>query len=208
VGEAIDILLRHEPASMETRWLDENGEVKIEKQLPHPVKGTPAKLSAEHENRYRLFVFGVNRNRLEQAAKEMEIELNFVNDIKEANLFVTSKQYYRRKPQRIRDAEAASLPIYVLKNNTPGQVRQLIRSIHPGFEEDEEPVSPMGSYGNAIHEAEDAVHQIRDGAGSIELNPQSAYIRRLQHLIAERHDLASKSQGKDPNRRVVIYKEA
>jgi len=41
----------------------------------------------------------------------------------------------------------------------------------------------------------------------VELSPQSAYIRRLQHLIAERNNLLSKSSGKDPNRRVRIYKE-
>ncbi|MDP3880097.1 MAG: R3H domain-containing nucleic acid-binding protein, partial [Dehalococcoidales bacterium] len=37
-------------------------------------------------------------------------------------------------------------------------------------------------------------------------SPQSAYIRRLQHLIAERNELASRSSGKEPLRRVRIYK--
>jgi predicted RNA-binding protein Jag len=41
----------------------------------------------------------------------------------------------------------------------------------------------------------------------VELSPQSSYIRRLQHLIAQRNDLASHSFGRDPNRRVRIYKE-
>ena len=42
---------------------------------------------------------------------------------------------------------------------------------------------------------------------SVELSPQSSYIRRLQHLIAERSDLSSHSLGRDPERRVKIYKE-
>jgi predicted RNA-binding protein Jag len=41
----------------------------------------------------------------------------------------------------------------------------------------------------------------------MELSPQSAYIRRLQHLIAERNALASHSIGQEPLRRVKIYKE-
>ncbi|GAH67453.1 unnamed protein product, partial [marine sediment metagenome] len=47
----------------------------------------------------------------------------------------------------------------------------------------------------------------KEGEGAVELSPQSAYIRRLQHLIAERNHLTSQSAGKDPHRRVRIYKE-
>jgi predicted RNA-binding protein Jag len=55
-------------------------------------------------------------------------------------------------------------------------------------------------------EAEEAVEQVKDGQEAVELSPQSAYIRRLQHLIAERNKLSSQSTGKDPHRRVRIYK--
>jgi len=41
----------------------------------------------------------------------------------------------------------------------------------------------------------------------VELSPQSAYIRRLQHQLAEKHNLSSASQGREPNRRVKIYKD-
>ncbi len=205
VEQAIDTLLRGEPSTLEIRWQDENGEVKMEKQAPHPA--TEAIRKKTRESVYRLFLFGVNRNRIEQMADEMGLEVNIVNGIGDANLFITSKQYYRRKPQKLRDAENANLPIYVLKNNTPGQIRQLLHSIYPGESEKTPRGESLNSFGGALHEAEDAVHQISNGAGSIELSPQSAYIRRLQHLIAERYDLPSKSTGKDPNRRVVIYRE-
>ncbi|MCJ7605197.1 MAG: AAA family ATPase, partial [Dehalococcoidales bacterium] len=36
VGEAVDCLLRGEPCPTEIRWCDENGEIRIEKQTPHP----------------------------------------------------------------------------------------------------------------------------------------------------------------------------
>jgi predicted RNA-binding protein Jag len=51
------------------------------------------------------------------------------------------------------------------------------------------------------------VERVKDGADAIELSPQSAYIRRLQHLIAQRSDLRSKSFGDEPERRVRIYRE-
>ena len=70
------------------------------------------------------------------------------------------------------------------------------------------PLEKVSSLKLALGEAEEAVEHIRNGQeATVELSPQSAYIRRLQHLIAERHSLSSHSLGKDPNRRVKIYKE-
>jgi stage III sporulation protein SpoIIIAA len=199
---AVDCLLRGEPCPTEIRRCDENGEIKIDKQTTDHE--TEKIVDKTRGNNYHLFLFGVNRVRIEQMADEMGLDINIVNDVNEANLFITSKQYYRRKPQRLRDAENFNLPIYVLKNNTPGQIKQLLRYIYPDESSSDKSIGP---YGGAIHEAEDAVHQIIDGAPEVELSPQSAYIRRLQHLIAERHELSSRSEGKDPNRRVVFFKE-
>jgi len=125
-----------------------------------------------------------------------------VSNLKNASLFITSKNYYRRKPQKVRDAEAANLPIYVLRSNTPLQIRQLLRTV---YRPADSPDSPDYT-SSALSEAEEAVEQIKNGQEAVELSPQSAYIRRLQHLIAERSDLASHSLGKDPTRRVRVYK--
>ena len=59
----------------------------------------------------------------------------------------------------------------------------------------------------ALKEAEEAADKVMEKQQSVELSPQSAYIRRLQHLIAERNNLLSKSSGKDPDRRVMIFRE-
>ena len=203
VGEAVDDILRGQPTATEIRWLDEPGEVRIAKEVPTTItkKSTKGKPLARGNNQHKLCLFGINRGRLEQMAKEMRLSLNIVNNLSDANLFITSKSYYRRKPQKVRDAEAANLPIYVLKSNTPPQIRQLLNDIYPKYSTDK-----ADSLKLALSEAEEAVNQVKNGQESIELSPQSAYIRRLQHLIAERNDLASQSLGKDPNRRVRIYK--
>jgi predicted RNA-binding protein Jag len=60
---------------------------------------------------------------------------------------------------------------------------------------------------SALHEAEEAIEQIKGGESAVELSPRSNYIRRLQHLLAERNNMASESTGKEPNRRVRIFKE-
>jgi len=199
VGEAVDAILRGQLTATEIRWLDDTGEVRIEKAEPTNIgKKAPIKRVVKEGELRKLYLFGVNRLRLEQIANEIPLSLNIVNNLSDANLFITSKSYYRRKPQKIRDAETANIPIYVLKSNTSPQIRQLLNIIYPSNGTD--------SLKIALREAEEAVIKVKSGHEAIELSPQSAYIRRLQHLIAERNDLSSQSLGKDPNRRVRIYK--
>jgi hypothetical protein len=198
VGEAVDSILRGQPIEAEIRRLDIDGGVKVEK--PAPVKkGKEKRLD---DGRQRLYLFGVNKTKVEQTAKEMNMVIDVVENPRDASLFVTSKNYYRRKPQKVRDAEAINLPIYVLKSNTPPQVKQMLHSIQPVVGRERQ-----ASFQGALAEAEEAVEQVISGdEGSVELSPKSAYIRRLQHLVAERNALSSQSTGKEPNRRVRIYK--
>ena len=202
VSEAVDAILRGQPLVTEIRWLDEAGEVRVEKETPTTTlnKTTKPKQPAKEDKSPRLYLFGVNRARLEQLVKEQALDLEIVNQIEDANLLVTSKNYYRRKPQKIRDAEAASLPIYVLKSNTPPQIRQLLNTVYPVKNTDK-----AERFQLALAEAQEAASKVKNGEETVELNPQSRYIRRLQHLVAERSNLASQSTGKDPNRRVRIY---
>ena len=203
VGQAVDTFLRGQPTATEIRWLDETGEVRIEKEEPVVTtkKATKGKLLVKENKLPKLYLFGVNRARLEQIARETQLSLDIVNNLNDTNLFITSKNYYRRKPQKVRDAEAANLPIYVLKSNTPPQIRQLLSDIYPRESPDK-----SNSLKLALGEAEEAVTKVKNSQGAVELSPQSAYIRRLQHLIAERNALSSHSLGKEPQRRVRIYR--
>jgi len=200
VSQAVDAILRGQPTATETRWLDETGEIRIEKPVTTMKKAKAKQLTGGDQ--HRLYLFGINRARLEQMAKEMNLSLDIVDNLNDANLFITSKNYYRRKPQKVRDAEMANMPIYVLKSNTPPQIRQMLHNIYPMISPDK-----RDSFQLALAEAEAAAEQVKGGQEEVELSPQSAYIRRLQHLIAERNALSSQSAGKDPNRRVRIYKE-
>ncbi|MFC2005239.1 R3H domain-containing nucleic acid-binding protein [Chloroflexota bacterium] len=208
VGQAVDDTLRGQPLATEIRWLDETGEVKIEKVAPvtTPGKTIRAKQVAEEGTRHRLYLFGVNRGRFEQMSREMPSALEVVDKINDASLFVTSKHHYRRKPQKVKEAEAANLPIYVLRSNTPTQIRQLLNTLYP-VSSSQGTGDRADSFQVALTEAQEAVNLVKNGQGEVDLSPQSAYIRRLQHLIAERNELSSQSAGKDPRRRVRIYKE-
>jgi stage III sporulation protein SpoIIIAA len=202
VSEAVDSILRGHPLETEIRWLDEKGEVQVAKETPASIekKSSGKGKKPREEKQPKLYLFGVNRVRLEQMAKDMQISLDIVNNQNMADILITSKAYYRARPQKIIDAETANVPVYVLKSNTPNQIRLLLNTIYPSNER-RDPVT------SAVEEAQSAVNQVREGEMVIELRPQSAYIRRLQHLVAEQNDLPSESTGKDPNRRVRIFKQ-
>jgi stage III sporulation protein SpoIIIAA len=201
VGEAADALLRNNPAPCEIRWLDEQGEVRTEKTGAEKAKAKEKRGSREGKNP-KLYLFGVNRSRLVQAGRELNLDLDIVDNLHDATMLVTSKNYYRRRPQKVRDAEASHLPVYVLRGNTPAQMRQMLNNLYSLRQDDH-----SDFFKTALQEAEEAVEQVNEGQDAVELSPQGSYIRRLQHLIAQRSDLNSRSFGKEPGRRVKIYKE-
>jgi stage III sporulation protein SpoIIIAA len=202
VAEAVDSILRGYPLKTEIRWLDEKGEVRTASEFPSNVdkKAVARGKKSRNEKQPKIYLFGVNRVRLEQMARDMQISLDIVNNPNAADIFITSKAYYRNRPPKIMDAEAANVPIYVLKSNMPNQIRQLLNTVYPSNNR-RDPVNL------AIEEAQSAIEQVRNGEQVIELRPQSAYIRRLQHLVAEQNGIPSDSAGKDPNRHVRIYKQ-
>ncbi len=57
---------------------------------------------------------------------------------------------------------------------------------------------------SAMTEAEEAIHAVMNNDRPVELMPQRAYIRRLQHELAQRFNLSSQSRGREPQRRVRI----
>lgn len=206
VGEVVDAALRGRPVTMEVRWLDEKGDVQREKEKIFPftpvetvtknrIKDTPP---GEGKS-LKIYPFGISRAKLEQSAKEKKFEVRLVPTLREANLFLISKNYYRRKPPKVRDAESAGLPIYVIKSNTLGEIRQFLDSVYTDDRKGD-------AISLALKEAEEAISQVTKGKDKVELGPQSAYIRRLQHLVAERSQLSSRSLGKEPQRRVEIFR--
>jgi stage III sporulation protein SpoIIIAA len=129
VTEAVDALLHGRPPKAEMRWMEEDGEVKKEA-ITSPLTWE-SKEERQPEKTLRFYLFGANRAQLEQTAREGRRNMRIVADLKQADIFLTTRSYYRRKPQKIRDAEATGIPIYVLKSNNATQMRQCLDAFYP-----------------------------------------------------------------------------
>jgi hypothetical protein len=142
-----------------------------------------------------VFPYGVSRKRLEQAVRELGVPVTVARELDEADAVITLRTYYRRKPPALRDAEAGGTPLFVLKTNTLLQMESMLANLY------ELEANPQEA---ALRETAEAIGLVQESGRSMELAPQNAYVRRLQHQMAEQHNLMSRSRGSEPNRRVQL----
>lgn len=151
----------------------------------------------------RIYPYGVARNRLQQAAKRLSVPAVIANDVGDADILVTLRAYYRKRQRPIIDAENRGMPVYVLRANTINQMQQFLGDI---FNLDQE--SPQETEMEPVlQETQAAIDAVLNGERWVELPPATAYVRRLQHQMARQANLTSHSYGKEPQRRVRIFRE-
>jgi hypothetical protein len=147
----------------------------------------------------RILPQGISRKRLEQAIRDLQLPVQIAREVDEADVVMTLKNEYKQKTPMLREAEDRALPIYVLKANTVPQMQSSLTSIF-SLE-----IDPREA---ALRETEEAIGMVLNNSEPIELSPQNAYIRRLQHQMAERANIVSRSRGREPFRRVRLYPDA
>jgi stage III sporulation protein SpoIIIAA len=236
VAEAVDALLRGYPLPTEIRTRTTDGEIKIEKGIPESslqqssnAKGGFRRMSNGGPRRQRqqqwesssgeaqvisssedgplqtmrIYAYGVARNRLIQAAKRLGVPVLVVKDLGEADVLVTLRNYYRKRQRPIVDAENKGMPIYVLRSNTVNQMQKFLSDLYNISSESNEEQTVE----RALQETQGAINAVLNGERWIELPPAISYVRRLQHEMARQANLTSHSYGKEPNRRVRIFRE-
>jgi stage III sporulation protein SpoIIIAA len=204
VAKAVDAILRGRSLPAEIRYRDEEGRVQIEEAtLPSPsLAEKPIRLPSQPHgvsSTLRVYPYGIGQNRLKQAAQNLHLPVAIVKNLENADVVITLKNYYRKRPQPISKAEQRGVPIYVLRSNTVSQMESCLADI---FELEAEVTDPSAV---AMRETQEAIRKVLSGARVVELSPQSAYVRRQQHQMAREANLISHSRGREPQRRVRIY---
>jgi len=149
-----------------------------------------------------IYPYGVARNRLIQAARRLGVPAVVVANLEEAEVLMTLRTYYRSRQHPIVEAEARSMPIYVLRANTINQMEQSLAELFNLAVE-----SGPSEWDIIAAQTQVAIQNVLNGQRFIDLPPAAAGIRRLQHDMARQAQLISHSYGKDPNRRVRIFRE-
>ena len=179
--------------------------------VPSPM----GEMSAEEESmvsEVRVFLFGVGRDKLEGAMVEAGTPVQIVNELRRADLVLTTKTHYRRGSQLVRIAEANGKPVYVLRKNSLPQLQDFLRSVVGQWNRNGGRAPASGTpqdapnIERAMQEAEEGANRVLEGENTVKLSPQRSHIRRLQHMLGQRYNVASTSQGREPDRAVMFYR--
>ena len=233
VAAVVDRMLRGYPVVAERRYLDDDGRVnyaktpasaalmtdnghragRVESQPSFSVARGRRQTETEESERHtpprpprkatHIMPYGVNKGKLQQAVRSSNAAVELVGDIVSADLLLTTKNFYRRRTKALREAEEQGRPVYVLRKNTTTQIHQFLAALARS-----QPRLASGKeLSSALQEAEEAAARIIDeGDHKAALSPQGAYVRHLQHQLAEERGLASSSTGREPGRHVVLYR--
>jgi hypothetical protein len=167
-----------------------------------PQDQQPYHQEADRETIY-IFPYGVARNRLSQAAKHLGVPIVIEQDSNNAQVVVTLRTHFRKRQRVIVDAENRGTPVYVLRSNTITQMERFLSGLFN--------LTPAGPHAQneeeTMQQTQNAINIVLNGERWVELLPASSYVRRLQHQMARQANLYSYSYGKEPNRRVRIYRE-
>ncbi|RLT35789.1 MAG: AAA family ATPase [Chloroflexi bacterium] len=213
IASTVDALLRGYEAEAEVRTIGTDGQVTAVERVPLAQPRTEESLAPQEAAerprgrrieaarggpQRRILPFGINRGRLEEAIASSRSAAVIVDSIQEADAVLTLRPYYRRRAGPLRDAEARGVPVYVLRNSSVAQIEQSLLGMRgPDGDEDATTI--------ALRETEQAIAAVSyEGEREVELAPQNAYIRRLQHELASRHGVESNSRGREPFRRVTV----
>jgi hypothetical protein len=146
----------------------------------------------------RIYPYGVSRNRLEKAIRDLKVPASISKTWQDSDAVIALKAHFRREPGKLKDAIDHNKSSFVVRSNTQVQIEAVLRQMfHLSAESDE---------ALAIREAEEAAEHVLETSEPVELQPQNAYIRRLQHQLIEELNLVSTSVGTEPYRRIRIHK--
>ena len=196
LAEVVDTALRGPLLTPKIRLRTRDGRVISNVDAPAVVVAeTPAPVSTSKP--LGIFPYGVSRHHVEQSIKDLELPVRVLGNLDGAGAVLTLKNHYRRRPDSLRQAESRGLPIHILKSNSVTQVRDALTRIY-GVDKRDEATT------RALAEASAAIKAVKTTLRPVEISPQNAYLRRLQHQLVSENLLSARSTGKEPQRRLRI----
>jgi stage III sporulation protein SpoIIIAA len=192
VAAVVDALLRHRPREPEMRVRRSDGGVEVQDaETPPPAWGRP------RDEMLRIFPYAIAADRVERAIRRLQVPAVLTDDVASADVVLTIRSVAKKQPKRLRDALGRNAAIHAVASSSAPRIEDALREmfdlsrLHPEQEA-------------ALREAEEAVVGVITRREPVDLSPQGAYVRRLQHQLATAYGLRSQSVGREPFRHVVI----
>jgi stage III sporulation protein SpoIIIAA len=202
----VDAYLRGRSTRPEVRMRKEGGYEVITETAPFRAEEPVKRRRREREEQpaasggrktLRIYPYGVSKDRLMRAINDLQVSATIAKTPKDADVVLTLKAHEKRQPRTVKDLEDSGLEVSIIRSNTVSQMKTFLMAAF-GLEDQKNEEE------SAINEATEAVDKVMTFGKPVELSPQSAHIRRLQHQLIEQHGLGSESRGEVPWRRVIV----
>ncbi len=198
VAATVDRLLRNQPVSPELRVRQADGRIAVERPAPAVAPAPRRREMREPRDRLtRIFPYAIRRERVERAIRVLQVPAAIAESPAEADVVLTLRALAKKQPRRLRDGFPPGARVHALASSSPGKIEQALREV---FSLDQ----PHPDQDEALREAEGAVIEVIAQRHAVELAPRPAYLRRLQHQLADAYGLDSQSVGREPERHVRI----
>jgi stage III sporulation protein SpoIIIAA len=203
VARAVDGELRGYPLKPEIRVRTAGGKIEVKQQATKPMpEPTAAEIDQSVQEKdagpLRIYPFGVNKQVLERGLRSLQLPAVAAITLDGSDLVLTTKAKAREGGKIMLAAKEHNLPVHVIKKNVSSQIVKFLKYyFRIGLVEDSEDV--------ALREVDEAIKTVRQTKKSVDLNPQNAYLRRLQHQRVEEVKMHSESVGEEPTRRLRLY---
>lgn len=227
-AEAVDYILRGWPIKPEIRKVDKTYEFSIpaQTQVPQRVPNVIDQINkldetVEHpeslkfsfsrqkyvedvKNFKKIYLYAVSRSIAEKVIERLDLNAEITRNIEDADIVIAHKNFVKGGAKVLSTAEKDRLQIFYVKTNSMAQIQKVIKHALDITETNEKQTF-YDVTEKALDETKAAIEQILSGdKKDIELKPQSQQIRKLQHELAQQHNLDSTSVGEGENRHLKL----
>jgi len=215
VAQAVDLLLRGQHPPHEVRRRTDEGSVErrqVSGMAPDPwaglatsgalMGGAPIDDDGDEvvtplsgRGLPKVFIYGVSRDRVEQALRELRTSARITKDYREADIIITLRVHEKRFRSKVR-AVGPDVPVYFLRGKSLGHIVGCLKGALA--------IDEVSTEETALEEARAGIERVAQGEPFVELKPQNSYVRKRQHELANAFQVGTRSVGRDPFRRVVL----
>ena len=182
--------------------------------MPDPDAPRPEPSATPPAAALQVFCAGVSDTLAEQAIRSRRLAVQLCHAVEEADAVLAVRQQLGRDPQVRRSAQAAAVPILVIKADTLPQIQRGLERLlqrRGGDDPAAEPGSAAASGSGddelaALEECRLAVEQLVLPQGRpVELLPRSPRVRQLQAELAAHYQVATAEFGSGSQQRLRIF---
>lgn len=205
-ARAVDRLLRNVSADGLRRSSEHGGDnppLSLTAPEPHapppPLASSDSAPVQQQGGPARIFPYGISQDSLGRVIRDLQLNVRIVKQPERASCVIALRA--RVDDARLRRIiEYTGLPLHLVKRNTTSQLRRLLEQVFNAV-----PHVDDAEVSAAVRDAEAGMKRARLEGVAVELAPQRAPLRKLQHQLIVRNQLIAESVGSEPQRHLVIH---